>query len=104
MTREGFGVFFVYPVTIGKPMKVIRFRAPRAAAVPLAGQIASVRALLAEYQVRQSAIREDGRRIKAAIGRLNDLSRDLARSQRRLSLSLGRLRSLHRSLGSRDHA
>jgi ABC-type transporter Mla subunit MlaD len=85
-------------------MKVLRFRAPRAAAAPLAAQIASLRALLAEYQVRQSAIREDGRRIKAAIDRLNRLSRVLARSQRRLSLSLGRLRSLQRSLGPRDQA
>ena len=85
-------------------MRVLRFRTPRAAAAPLPGQIASLRALLAECQVRQSAIREDGHRIKAAVLRLKHLSRDLARSQRRLSLSLGRLRSLHRSLGPRDQA
>jgi hypothetical protein len=85
-------------------MKLLRFRGRRSAAAPLPGQIASVRALLTECQGRQSVLREDGRRLQAAVGRLNELARDLARSQVRLSLSLGRLRSLHRSLGPRGQA
>lgn len=85
-------------------MKLLRFRARRSAAAPLPGQIASVRALLTECQGRHSVLREDGRRLQAAVGRLNELARDLARSQVRLSLSLGRLRSLHRSLGPRGQA
>lgn len=85
-------------------MKLLRFRARRSAAAPLHGQIASVRALLTECQGRQSVLREDGRRLQAAVGRLNELARDLARSQVRLSLSLGRLRTLHRSLGPRGQA
>lgn len=85
-------------------MKVLRFRAPRPAPEPLAWQIAALRALLEECRMRQTALRDEGRRIQAAVLRLSRLSRVLARSQRRLSLSLGRLRSLHRSLGPRDQA
>jgi len=76
-----------------KPMKVLRFPTPPRRVSPLSEHLASLEILLSRCVARQSALREDGRRLQASLARLTALTRDMVRGTVRLRRTLGRLRA-----------
>ncbi|OLD62528.1 MAG: hypothetical protein AUI47_12150 [Acidobacteria bacterium 13_1_40CM_2_68_5] len=75
-----------------KPMKILNFPASRPRRPRVAEHLASVKTLLSECLERQSALREDGRRLQASLARLTVLTRDMVSRTARLRRTLGRLR------------
>lgn len=73
-----------------KPMQILHFPAPKPR---VARHIASLEGLLSDCLERQSALREDGRRLQASLERLTALTRDMVRGTVRLRRTLGRLRT-----------
>jgi hypothetical protein len=83
-----------------KPMKILNFRARPRLAAPLRGNLASIEVLLAECRGRQSALREDGRRLHKSLKRLSLLTEDVIRGSERLRSALGRLSARHPAPGA----
>lgn len=80
-------------------MTVLRFPASRRRYPGVPERLASLEILLGECLGRQERLREEGRRLRASVGRLRRLARQMARSQDCLRRSIGRLRACHRSIG-----
>ena len=80
-------------MNVEKTMKILHFPASRPRRPRVAEHLARVETLLSECRERQSALREDGRRLQASLAKLTDLTRDMARRTARLRLTLGRLRA-----------
>jgi hypothetical protein len=74
--------------------KVVPFPARRPESTRIASGLESVGALLVECGRRQIALRDDGRRLADALGRLNAQLAEMAFRQSRLGRSLRRLRAL----------
>src|SRR2546428_506027 len=85
-------VHSAHPMKVENTMKTLHFPASSPQPPRLARHIASVEILLAECLERQSALREDGRRLKASLERLTALTRDMVRGTVRLKRTVGRLR------------
>jgi hypothetical protein len=75
-------------------MKVLHFSPRRRSRATLAGRLDSVQALLHECGGRQASIREDARRLRAALRRLQGQLGALALDQSRLRRRILRLRAV----------
>ena len=75
-------------------MKILHFPARRPIRPPLSESLGSVQALLDQCLERQVSMREEGRRLRTALRRLQGLMGEMQVRQSRLGRSLRRLRAV----------